>query len=162
MSDSYNQWRYEIEERFDIRVGEYCIIHESVKIGKHTVIKNFVELREGTEIGEDCFIDSGVKMSGECKVGNRTVIRYDSIIARGVEIGDDCYICPQVMFNNLDTDKQQIGGATVKSNCFIGTNSTIQHGIEIAPHTTIGAKSFVNKDIQFAAKKYMGIPAKEV
>lgn len=151
-----------LEQKFNCKIGEYCIIHPDVKIGKGTEIMNYVELRSGTVIGEDCYIDSGVKMSGDCEIGARTVIRYDTIIARGTIIEYDCYICPQVMFNNLDSEGNKIGGAYVEHHTFIGTNSTIQHGIKIAYNTTIGAKSLVLKDIYRINGVWAGIPAKKI
>ena len=136
------------------------MIEEDVIIGDNTIIKNYVELRKNTIIGEDCYIDSRVSTSGNCKIGDRVTLRYDSIIARGVEIGDDTYVCPRVMTNNLDSGKIQIGGAKIGAKCFIGTNSVLQHGISIVDNTTIGSLSFVNKDI-IDSGVYFGNPAKK-
>ena len=87
-------------------------------------------------------------------------LRYDVIIARGVEIGDGTYICPRVMTNNLDSGKTQIGGAKIGKKCFIGTNTVLQHGIEITDGVTTGSMSFVNKDITEKGI-YFGNPAKK-
>ena len=124
------------------------------------MIKNYVELRKNTIIGSDCYIDSRVSTSGNCKIGNNVTLRYDTIIARGVEIGDGTYICPRVMTNNLDSGKTQIGGAKIGKKCFIGTNTVIQHGIEITDNVTTGSMSFVNKDIKEKGI-YFGNPAKK-
>jgi serine acetyltransferase len=64
------------------------------------------------------------------------------------------------MTNNLNTDQEQIGGAKIGKNCFIGTNAVIQHGITIVEDVTIGSMSFVNKSITEAGT-YIGIPAKK-
>lgn len=145
----------------NFNLGCYNLIHGSVTIGANLVMRSFVELRPGTVIGNDCYIDSGVKMSGQCTIGNNVTIRYDSIIARGCVIEDDCYIAPQVMFNNLDHNREQIGGAHVGAGCFIGTNATIGAGIKIAPGTVIGGKSLVTKDVTEPGV-YVGIPARKV
>lgn len=152
----------ELENHYKCIIGEYCIIHPDVQIGEGTKIMNYVELRAGTVIGKNCYIDSGVKMSGDCRIGDNTTVRYDAIIARGTRIGADCYICPQVMFNNLDSEANKIGGAWVGEGTFIGTNSTIQHGINIAPRTTIGAKSLVLKSNSISGETWVGSPAKKV
>ena len=135
-------------------------IEKNVVIGNNTIIKNFVELREDTIIGENCVIDSRVSSSGKCKIGNNVTLRYDSIIARGVEIGDNTYVCPRVMTNNLNTKHSQIGGAKIGENCFIGTNAVLQHGISLGDNVTIGSMSFVNKDCD-SDSTYIGIPAKK-
>lgn len=145
----------------NIKVGCHCVIHDDVIIGNNVEIRSYVELRPGTIIGDNCYIDSGVKMSGKCTIGNNVTIRYDSIIARGCIIEDDVYIAPQVMFNNLNHNRVQIGGAHVGAGCFIGTNATLAAGIKIAPGTIIGAKSLVTKDITEPGI-YVGIPARRV
>ena len=51
------------------------------------------------------------------------------------------------MTNNLNTEKDSIGGAHIGKHAFIGTSSVLQHGISIGDHSVIGALSFVNKDV---------------
>ncbi|MFT7078292.1 MAG: UDP-N-acetylglucosamine acyltransferase [Planctomycetota bacterium] len=143
----------------NVEIGQYVIIEDGVEIGDGTVIRNFVELRENTIIGKDCYIDSRVSTSGNCVVGDNVTLRYDSILARGCRVGDGTYICPRVMTNNLDTGGSQIGGAHIGANCFIGTNTVFQHGVEIGDNVITGAMSFVNKDIP-EGEIWMGSPAK--
>lgn len=143
----------------NVSIGSHCVIEDGVEIGDNTIIKNFVELRKNTIIGSNCYIDSRVSSSGDCKVGNRVTVRYDSILARGVEIGDDTYICPRVMTNNLDVTGNELGGAKIGKNCFIGTNAVLQHKISLGDGVVIGAMSFVNKDIP-GNEVWFGNPAK--
>lgn len=144
----------------DVLIGSFCIIEDGVTIEAGTVIKNYVEIRKGTKIGRECYVDSGVKCSGRAKIEDRVVVRYDAIIARGCKLGSDSYIAPQVMFQNLDHERREIGGASVGKSCFIGTNATINAGIVIADKTVIGAKSLVTKTIDESGWIYMGIPVK--
>jgi len=144
----------------NVIIENFCILKSGVKIGNGTHIKNYVELREDTIIGENCIIDSRVSSSGNCKVGNNVTVRYDSILARKVEIGDGTYICPRVMTNNLNSENEQIGGARIGKNCFVGTNAVLQYGISIEDNVIIGSMAFVNKDCQ-ANSTYIGIPAKK-
>ena len=65
------------------------------------------------------------------------------------------------MTNNLNTEHQQIGGAKIGNNCFIGTNAVIQHGINIGNNVIIGSMAFVNKDCD-TNSTYIGIPAKKL
>lgn len=131
----------------NVTIGKFCIIEDDVVIGDNTVIKNYVELRKGTVIGENCYIDSRVTSSGNCVIKNNVTIRYDSILARGLLVEDNVYISPKLMTNNLNTAKEQIGGAHIGKNVFIGTNCILHHGITIGENSVIGALSFANKDI---------------
>lgn len=143
----------------NVSIGAYCVIEDDVVIGDNTVIRNYVELRKNTIIGNNCIIDSRVSSSGQNRIGNNVTVRYDSILARGVEVGDNTYICPRVMTNNLDTGGEQIGGAKIGKNCFIGTNTVIQHGITLGDGVVTGSMSFVNKNIP-NNEIWFGNPAK--
>ena len=143
----------------DSIIGDFCIIRSGTTIGPETRVMNFVELREDTRIGVNCYIDSGVKSSGSCSVGDRVTIRYDAILARGCVIENDVYISPQVMFINVDPSGNAIGGALVGSNCFIGTNATIQAGVTICPGVVVGAKALVTRSLDQPGT-YVGSPAR--
>ena len=117
------------------------------KLFKNTHIGKYVEIRKGVKIGYDCYIDSFCVFTGNSTIGNNVTIRNAGIIARGVEIGDNTFIAPQVMFQNLDTNENRIGGAKIGKNCFIGTNVTFKEGIKVCDNVVIGTKSYVNKDI---------------
>lgn len=146
----------------NFEIGHFCVIHGGVIVGDNVTIKSYVELRPGTVIGDNCYIDSGVRSSGKNRIGNDVTLRYGAIIARGCIIGDGCYICPQVMTNNVDHYGEQIGGARLGKNCFVGTNTTLGAGIEVAPDTVIGAKALVLKDILEPGGTWVGIPAKRI
>jgi len=123
------------------------------------VINNYVELRKGTVIGENCYIDSGVCVTGDAIIGNNVTIRNKCVIARGSKVGDRTFIAPQAMFNNLDTEGTKIGGADIGKDCWIGTNVTFQHGVKICDNVVVGAKALVQHDITESGT-YLGIPAK--
>ena len=158
--------RNQIAADFEIppyfKIGSYCIVQENVIIGARVRLRSHVELRPGTWVGDDCYVDSGVKSSGQNRIGNNVTLRYGAIIARGCDIGDGCYICPLVMTNNIDHHGNQIGGAKVGKGCFIGTHAVIGAGITIAPDTVIGACALVTKDITEPGGVWVGVPAKRI
>lgn len=137
------------------------VIGKNVSIGLGTVLMENVEIRDNVTIGKNCYIDSGVIITGDAIIGDNVTLRNYVVVARGSKIGDNTFIAPRVMFNNLDSEKNSIGGAKVGNDCFIGTNTVLQHGISIADGTTVGAMSFVSKDITEKGT-YIGIPAKKV
>jgi len=143
----------------DVTIGHNVIIGTDVTIGHGTKIGANVEIRDNITIGNNCKIDSGVIMTGLATVEDNVVLRNHVVVARGSFVGSNTFIAPKVMFNNLDAEGNSIGGATVGKDCFIGTGAVLQHGIEIADGTTVGACSFVSKDINKAGV-YLGVPAK--
>ncbi len=88
------------------------------------------------------------------------MLRYDSIIARGCDIGDDAYVCPQVMTNNLNHLREEVGGAHVGARAFIGTNATLAAGIVIAEGVVVGSKAFATRDCPEVDAVYVGVPAR--
>lgn len=143
----------------NLKIGKYNDIQEGVTVGDDVEIKSYVELRKDTIIGNKCYIDSGVKSSGQCKIGNNVTLRYDAIIARNVIIEDDVFISPQVMFINVPFVEKVKKPTIIMKGAKIGTNATIDDGVTVGEGVIIGAKSFVNKDC-LQKGIYVGSPAK--
>jgi acetyltransferase-like isoleucine patch superfamily enzyme len=120
---------------------------------------SYVELRPRTLFGDDCYVDSGVKTSGECVIGNRVTLRYDAIVARNVVIEDDVFISPQVMMIHIPFMEKEKKPTTIKRGAKIGTDATIGDGVTIGEGVIIGAKAYVNRDC-LEPGTYVGIPAK--
>lgn len=145
----------------DFEIGRYNVIHPGCEVGANVRIRSGVELRPGTVVGDGCYLDSHVKSSGQNRIGDDVTLRYSAIVARGCDIGDNCYICPQVMTNNVDQRREQVGGADVGADCFVGTQAVLGAGIEIAAGTTVGACSFVHDDIDEPGT-FVGVPARRI
>jgi len=154
----------------NLKIGKYNHIHECVSVGDDVTIRSYVELRKETVIGDDCYLDSGVKSSGQNRVGDRVTLRYDSILAKGVIIEDDVFISPQLMTENLSHRGEEVGGAHIgifewdrktKYRVFIGTNVTLAAGIEICSGAIIGSKANVRKSI-LEPGVYVGNPARRL
>ena len=154
----------------NFQIGEFNHIFEDCRVGDDVRIRSYVELRPGTIMGDDCYVDSGVKSSGQCRIGDRVTLRYDDIIARGVEIYDDVFISPQLMTENLNHRGEEVGGAKIgvgdwdhetEYRVFIGTNVTLAAGITIVPGVIIGSKANVRKDITEPGI-YVGNPSRKI
>lgn len=142
-------------------MGDRVTIGPGCKIGDETVMKSNIELRQNTIIGKNCYIDSGVKSSGDCRVGDECTLRYDTILARDVIIEDKVFIAPQCMTEYSDYKREKHSGTIICSGCFIGTNVTISANVKICADVVIGSKSLVKKDITVSGK-YVGVPVKRV
>ena len=141
----------------NFKIGKYCVIDEDVWVGDNVILRNFVELRKGTVIGNDVYIDSYVRSSGQNLINDGVVLRFGVTIARLVNIGDGTFIAPNVMtIHNADRGVTSIG-----KNCKIFTAAVIGGGINIVDNVIIGAQAFVTKDCMVEGT-YIGIPARKI
>lgn len=63
------------------------------------------------------------------------------VIENDVQIGSHCAIY------SVSTIDDKNGKVTLKSNCRLGSHSTVMPGVTIGKNSIVGAHSFVNKDI---------------
>jgi len=87
--------------------------------------KDKLKLGKNTDIGEFTYINA----------------KYGVVIGDNVQIGSHCSIYSH---STIDGKK---GKVDIKENAKIGTHSTIAPGVTIGKNSTIGAYSFVNKNI---------------
>lgn len=145
---------------YSVTFDHFCRVERGVKIGAGTRVRSYVELREGTVIGENCYIDSYVVSSGNCRVGNNVTLRYGAIVAQGCDLDDAVYFAPRVMTNNLDHERRAVGGAHVSKGVFVGTHAVLAAGIKILEGVTVGSGAFVSRSLTEPGV-YVGIPARK-
>jgi len=143
----------------NLKLGSFNVIEEDVIVGDNVDIQNYVLLKKGTRIGNDCYVDSYFRSSGDNFIGNNVTLRFGSTIARKVMVEDNVFISPNVMTVYSLPDGQKSSGTFIGENAFIGTAVVLAPNISIRPGSIIGANSFVNKSI-LEKGIYVGNPAK--
>ena len=135
---------------------------ESAEIGQGTRIWAFVHILKGAvvgkncNIGDHCFIESGVT------IGDNVTIKNNAAIWEGVTIEKNVFIGPGVVFTNdlrprsprfscvatrYQTKKIWLRETLIKEGASIGANATILCGVEIGEYAMIGAGTLVTKNI---------------
>lgn len=102
------------------------------------------------KIGDDCVIHSFVWIGKDVIIGNRVKIQAFAFIPKGVEIGDDCFIGPHVCFTNdkhPPSNGMEWLNTIVKRKAVICANATILPGNIIGENAMVGAGSVVTSDI---------------
>lgn len=150
--------KYVSDERFPgVKIGKHCIIDDDVEIGEGTIIRNFVEIRGDVRIGRDCYIDSYVLFTGEAVIGDNVTLRPRVIIGRNAHVEDRCFFAPMSMMNNLNEDQEAKGCPYVGEGSFIGTGAVIHHGVRVGAGTIVGTNAFLNRDTH--GGRWVGVPA---
>jgi bifunctional UDP-N-acetylglucosamine pyrophosphorylase/glucosamine-1-phosphate N-acetyltransferase len=117
-------------------------IDATVQIGQDTTIHPFTILSGVTDIGEDCEIGPGARLS-DAKIGSGVSVRDSHIVAS--EVGDRCKIGP---FANLRPGT--VLGASVKVGDFVELkNATLGDGVSAGHLAYLG-------DVEVGAKTNIG------
>lgn len=143
----------------NLKIGYFNVIEEDVIVGDDVDIQNYVLLRKGTRIGNNCFVDSYFRSSGDNDMRNNLTLRFGATIARKVTVGDNVFISPNVMTVYSLPDGSKSAQTLIGDNSFIGTAAVLAPNILIVPGCVIGANSFVNKSC-LVKGVYVGNPAK--
>ena len=81
--------------------GEHCVVLPGVSIGDGTRLGNFVLIRSGATIGQECVIGSNVDIEGDgvC-IGNHVSLQSFVYVTCGVVIEDEVFCGPRVTTMN--------------------------------------------------------------
>lgn len=99
-------------------------------------------------LGNVCF--AGVVVNAGTEIGDNCIINTSASIDHDCQIGSHAHICPGVHL---------AGMVTVGQGTMIGTGAAVLPGIKIGDHCIIGAGAVVNRDIPAGSVAY-GVPAK--
>ena len=148
----------------DCKIGSNCIIHANTtigsdgfgfatnKTGQHTKIyqNGNVVIEDDVEIGSSTTIDRAAFGTTLIKKG----VRIDNLVQIGhnCEIGEYCVMVAQCGI---------AGSSKLGRNVVLGGQSATSGHLEIAPFTTLAARSGVTKSIKESGKTFAGFPLME-
>ena len=95
-----------------------------VLISPHAVVSRHALLGPGTTVGHGVIVNAAAEVGAFCILNSRALIEHDA------HIGDHCHISTGVLVN---------GGVRLGSGSFIGSGTMLREGLELPPHTVIGA-----------------------
>lgn len=113
------------------------LIASTAYVSKHATIG------EGTVIMHKAFVNADAKIGKGCIINTFANIEHDAVI------GDYCHISTGAMVN---------GNCVVGKETFLGSQSVMVNGIEIAENCVVGAGSLVRKNLRISGV-YSGNPA---
>ena len=119
----------------------------------------YPEIEEGVPTKYNWVVQNidGLKLGNKTDIGAFTYInaKYGVIIEDEVQVGSHCSIY------SISTIDNTSGEVILKTNCKIGSHSTVLPGVTIGKNSIIGAHSLVNTDIPDNVVAY-GVPAKVI
>lgn len=158
----------------NVKIGPFTIIEDDVEIGDNTEIRSHVYLANGSRIGRDCRIHTGVvvatepqdlKFGGEptiAAVGDRTVLREFVTVNRGTShsgltsVGEDClimtycHVAHDCRVGNfvIMANATQLGGH-VHVDDWVNTGGVVKvhQFCRVGKHAFVGADVKIVKDV---------------
>lgn len=112
-------------------------------------VKNFLYRMIGVKIGENAVIAPHVQI--------------DPFFPEKIEIGDNVLIGwgAKILTHEFNKEGCRIGEFKAEDDVLIGHGSSNRPGIEIEENATVGAQSFINRDVE-KDEKVGGVPIKKL
>lgn len=139
-----------------VNIGDFTVIEESVIIGKDTYIAPQVFIGVGTIIGENCTINSGVKIYPLTQIGDNCIIHANVVLgADGFGFAPEkdgtyskiTHIGNVVLEDNVEIganttiDKGSIGSTIIRKGAKLDNLIQVAHNVEIGENTVIAAQA---------------------
>ena len=129
-----------------------AVIHESVILGRGSVVWQFASILRDTVIGEDCVIGSCAWIGKNCRIGNGVHIQHGAFLPNGTIVEDNAFIGPNV---TLTDDKYPRSGnrdynaqpPVVKKGASIGAGATVLPSVVIGENAMVAAGAVVTRDV---------------
>ena len=161
-------------QRSDVRIAPGADVAESASIGSGCSIWHLAQVREDTDLGQDCivgrgaYIGTGVSVGANCKIQNYALIYEPARLANGVFVG------PAAVFTNdqypraINPDgslKQasdwEAVGVTVDTGAAIGARAVCVAPVHIGAWAMVAAGSTVVNNVP-AFALVAGSPARRI
>jgi len=131
-------------------ISETAKIGKNVKIGKNTVIKDYVVIEDNVEIGENCIIYPHVYIGKNIKIGNNVIIYPNVVLYHDVIVGNNVIIHSGAVIGGdgfgyyLENGRRKkikhIGKVILEDDVEIGANTTIDRALVDATVIKKGTK----------------------
>ena len=129
-------------------------------IGEGTRVWQYVQIREGTQIGKNCILGKNVYIDFGVTLGDNVKIQNNVSVYHGVTIEDGVFLGPHCVFTNdkfpraINPDGTlkggedwELGKILVKYGAAIGANAVIVTGVTIGRWAMVGSGAVVTKDV---------------
>jgi acetyltransferase-like isoleucine patch superfamily enzyme len=77
-----------------LSVGDNCTIAENVTLGESIRLQSSITIRDGSKIGNNCYIQTGAVIGRDVYAGCRITFGRFSSVSDGAKIGNDANILP--------------------------------------------------------------------
>lgn len=101
------------------------------------------------------------------KIGKNTVlaphVQIDPFFPEKIEIGDNVLVGwgAKLLAHEFDNESCRVGKLRIEDEALVGHGTANRPGVKIGENATVGAQSFINRDIE-EDEKVGGVPVREI
>lgn len=150
-----------VEVGDDVTIENFAILHRGIKIGNKSLIGSYCEIGPDNEIGDNCIIQGRIRTAESCVIRNRVTVKYGTILTARVLLKDDAFLGPNVITLGGTARRETRYGTIIGERTYIGAGSKIVVATEVGDDVTVGAMTFINKNLEEPGV-YVGIPVRKI
>lgn len=156
--DTIDAYRPKVDDVFVCSIGDAAtkeiVCEKFAKKGVtfYTLIHKTATIYETARLGRGCIITEYTCIGADCIVGDHSLIQSYAVIGHDCKIGD---------YARIDTHVTCVGGTVICKGATIHTGSVINHKVTVSEHSTVGALSFVVRNVK-SGTTVCGNPARRL
>lgn len=150
---------FESGEKFDI--GHFNIIGDNVKVGHYVTIGHGCIIEDNVKIGNGVVLQGNIKIASDTVIQSSCTLKHGTILTNNVLLKRNVFMGPNTITLGGTHKRVTEHGTVIGENCYIGAGSQIAANKKICDDVTLGALSFVNKDI-LEPGIYVGAPVRKL
>lgn len=155
----YNVIHFSLKMGENVIVGNHNVIYEGVELGDNTIIGNFCELGKNLRTGRNVIIQGRVRIADNCVIEDNVQLKIGTILTSEVLLKKDSFMGPCSITFGSTAYRVTKHGTTIGKRTYIGGGAKIAANVQIGDDIIVGAQAFVNKNL-VEPGVYGGVPAK--
>ena len=142
-----------------LHIGKYSIISESAIIEDGATIGPYCEIHDGAHIKKGALLQGRNRIGPNCVINENVTMKNGAVLTNNTVVEENVFMGPNSIVLGDDLSREGKSNTTIGKNTHIGAGTIIKAGVSICSNVTVGALTFVNKDITKSGT-YVGIPVK--
>lgn len=157
----YNVIHPSVKMKKGVVVGNHNVICEGVELGENTTVGNFCELGKDLKTGRNVIIQGRVRIADDCVIEDNVQLKIGTILTSRVRLKTGSFMGPCSITFGSTAYHVTKHGTVIGERTYIGGGATIAANIQIGDDIVVGAQAFVNRDL-VEPGIYGGVPAKKL
>jgi len=154
-----------IEEDFEhgdhFEIGHFNVIGRNVKVGDYAIIGHGCIIEDNVKIGNRVILQGNIKIASGTIIQDLCILKHGTILTNNALLKRNVFMGPNTITLGGTHKRVSEHGTIIGRNCYIGAGSQIAANKQLYDDITLGALSFVNRNLTESGI-YIGIPVRKL